>query len=120
MSKRVLVIEDNELNMKLIRLILTRDGFTVIGAANGHEGILLAKDNQPDLILLDIQLPGVDGITVARQLKAGPLTSAIPIVALTAYAMKGDEECFRSEGCDGYLAKPFRLEQFREAVRSLL
>ena len=103
---RVLVIEDNAANMRLATFVLESAGHVVLGATNAEVGLAVVRDQQPDLVLMDIQLPGMDGLQAAAQLKADPATRAIPIIALTALAMKGDEERIRAAGCDGYIAKP--------------
>ena len=103
---RVLVIEDNAANMRLATFVLESAGHVVLGATDAEAGLAVVRDQQPDLVLMDIQLPGMDGLQAAAQLKADPATRAIPIIALTALAMKGDEERIRAAGCDGYIAKP--------------
>ena len=116
MSKIILVVEDALLNMKLIREILTYRGDTVFEAANGREGVDLAIEKKPDLILMDIQMPVMDGMEAARLIKANPSTRHIPIVALTGYAMDGDEKQMREAGCDGYLSKPFKIKELLLAI----
>lgn len=113
---RVLVVEDNPANMTLATFLLQSAGHTVITAANAEIGLMLARAEQPDLILMDIQLPGMDGLEATRLLKADAATRAIPVVALTALAMKGDEERIRAAGCDGYIAKPMRYKDFLATV----
>ena len=103
---RVLVIEDNAANMRLATFVLESAGHVVLGATDAEAGLAVVRDQQPDLVLMDIQLPGMDGLQAAAQLKADPATRTIPIIALTALAMKGDEERIRAAGCDGYIAKP--------------
>ncbi len=113
---RVLVVEDNPANMTLATFLLQSAGHTVVTAANAEIGLMLARAEQPDLILMDIQLPGMDGLEATGLLKADAATRAIPVVALTALAMKGDEERIRAAGCDGYIAKPMRYKDFLATV----
>jgi two-component system cell cycle response regulator DivK len=117
---RVLVIEDNAANMKLAAFLLQSAGHAVIAATDAELGLLLARDEHPDLILMDIQLPGMDGLEATRQLKADTRTAAIPVIALTALAMKGDEGRIMAAGCDGYIAKPMRYGAFLAAVATHL
>jgi two-component system cell cycle response regulator DivK len=102
----VLIVEDNPANMTLATFLVQSAGHTVISAADAEAGLTLARAEQPGLILMDIQLPGMDGLEATRQLKRDAVTRAIPVFALTALAMKGDEERIRAAGCDGYIAKP--------------
>lgn len=104
---KLMVIEDNPSNLKLALLVLESAGHTALLADNAADGIVMARAEQPDLILMDIGLPGMDGLTATRILKSDPVTASIPVVALTSYAMKGDEDKMLSAGCDGYLAKPY-------------
>ena len=113
---RVLVVEDNPANMTLATFLLQSAGHTVVTAANAEIGLMVARAEQPDLILMDIQLPGMDGLEATGLLKADAATRAIPVVALTALAMKGDEERIRAAGCDGYIAKPMRYKDFLATV----
>lgn len=113
---RVLIVEDNAANMKLARLVLERAGYTVLSANAAEEGVELAQRHQPDLVLMDVQLPGMDGLAATVQLKNDPATAHIPVVALTAFAMKGDEERIRAAGCDGYLSKPYRYPELLAVV----
>ncbi|OWW21666.1 response regulator [Noviherbaspirillum denitrificans] len=103
---RILIVEDNPANMKLAVFILERNGHQAIQALDAETGLLAARGQRPDLILMDVQLPGMDGLEATRLLKADPVTCAIPVLALTAMAMRGDEERVRAAGCDGYIAKP--------------
>jgi two-component system cell cycle response regulator DivK len=112
----VLVIEDNPANMTLAVFLLRSAGHTVLSAVDAEAGLALARCHQPDLILMDIQLPGIDGLAATAQLKRDPATRAIPVIALTALAMKGDEERIRAAGCDGYIAKPMRYQEFLASV----
>ena len=117
---RVLVVEDNPANMTLATFLLQSAGHSVVTAANAEIGLMLARSEQPDLILMDIQLPGMDGLEATGLLKADVATRAIPVVALTALAMKGDEERIRAAGCDGYIAKPMRYKDFLATVAQQL
>ncbi len=109
---KILVVEDNPTNMKLVVMLLGRGGYTVIKAMDAEAGLALARTEQPDLILMDIQLPGMDGLAATALLKADEATRAIPVIALTALAMKGDEERILAAGCDGYIAKPLAYKEF--------
>lgn len=102
----ILIVDDNPLNLKLTRVLLTRAGYDVYTAADAESALVILQTFRPALILMDIQLPGIDGLELTRRLKADPATRSIVILALTAYAMKGDEQKARSAGCDGYIAKP--------------
>lgn len=119
-GERILVVEDNPLNLELTRALLEKLGYSVIAAGTGEEGIECAKSEQPQLILMDLNLPGIDGLTATAMLKAEPTTSHIPVVALTAHAMKGDDERVLSAGCDGYLPKPIDTRSFPAAVAGYL
>jgi two-component system cell cycle response regulator DivK len=116
----VLVIEDNATNMKLATFLLGSVGHNVLGAVDAEAGLAIARARHPDLILMDIQLPGMDGLQATAQLKADAATSAIPVIALTALAMKGDEERIRAAGCDGYIAKPMDYKQFLVTIAAQL
>lgn len=118
--KRILIVEDNEKNLKLFRSLLNSQGYETVEARDGEEGIRLAKDQKPDLILMDIQMPVMDGVTATRILKENPETKDIPVIALTSYAMKGDRERFLSEGFVEYIAKPIKLDEFLGVVRKYL
>ena len=113
---RVLVIEDNPANMTLAVFLLESAGHTVLTARDAESGMTLARNEQPELILLDIQLPGMDGLEAAALLKRTDATRNIPVIALTALAMKGDEERIRAAGCDGYIAKPMRYQEFLATI----
>ena len=117
---RILVVEDNPTNMKLAVLLLETAGHTVICATDAESGVTLARVDRPDLILMDIQLPGMDGLAATVLLKQDEATRAIPVIALTALAMKGDEERIRAAGCDGYIAKPMRYTDFLATVSAQL
>jgi len=116
MKQKILYIEDNEQNLYLVTFILEKGGYEVCAARDGQEGIDLAAAVKPDLILLDIQLPLMDGYTVARQLRSNPGLSEIPIVALTSYAMAGDREKALAAGCNGYIEKPINPDTFMQQV----
>jgi two-component system cell cycle response regulator DivK len=120
MSKTVLIVEDNELNMKLFHDLLEAHGYQTVGTRNGIEALDLARKYRPDLILMDIQLPEVSGLEVTKWLKDDPDLKAIPIVAVTAFAMKGDEERIREGGCEAYLSKPISVGKFIETIRHFL
>jgi two-component system cell cycle response regulator DivK len=114
----VLIVDDNEKNMKLARDVLRFAGFRTLEAATGVAGVSLAVQHLPDVILMDIRLPDIDGTDAARQLKGDPRTAQIPIIALTSLAMEGDREWFLSAGFDGYLEKPISVRELPEQVRS--
>ena len=116
----VLIIEDNPSNMALTEFLLLSAGHTVLKATDAEAGLTLARDEQPNLILMDIQLPGMDGLAATALLKGDVATRAIPVIALTALAMKGDEERIRAAGCDGYIAKPMPYQEFLAAVAAHL
>ena len=117
---RVLIIEDNEANMKLASLLLRKAGHTVLCAVDAEAGLTLARADRPDLILMDIQLPGMDGLAATALLKQDRATVGIPIIALTAMAMKEDKEKTRVAGCDAYIAKPLRYQELYAAIDALL
>jgi two-component system cell cycle response regulator DivK len=116
-GEQVLVVEDNEKNMKLFRDVLVANGFRTLEATTGGAAIDLASEHEPDLVLMDIQLPDLDGVQALRRLRADARTSAIPIVALTAQAMLGDRERFLAEGFDGYVSKPVNVRELIGIVR---
>lgn len=120
MAERILIVEDNELNMKLFNDLLRAHGYETIQTNDGVSAMQLARSEQPDLILMDIQLPEVSGLEVAKWLKADDLLCRIPIIAVTAFAMKGDEEKIRQGGCEDYLAKPIKVASFIQTVRKHL
>ena len=120
MKTKILVIEDNEQNRYLLTFLLEQRGFEVSHALDGPKGIELAATLQPALVLLDIQLPGMDGYAVARALRAYPALQAVPIVAVTSYAMAGDREKIMAAGCNGYLEKPINPETFVSDIESFL
>jgi len=116
----VLVVEDNPANMTLARFLIESAGHTVLGATDAEAGLTLARDAKPDLILMDIQLPGMDGLEATAILKGDDATRAIPVIALTALAMKGDEARIRAAGCDGYIAKPLAYREFLASIAAHL
>lgn len=117
---RVLIIEDNSLNLELVTDLLEASGFTVHQARTGEDGIRLAENISPDLILMDFGLPDMHGLDATRILKSNPKTASVPIVALTAHAMKGDEKVALGAGCDGYLAKPISTRTFVTTIAQFL
>ncbi|MEO8339718.1 MAG: response regulator [Nitrospirota bacterium] len=112
----ILIIEDNAANMKLATFLLESAGHTVLSATDAEAGLTAARNDKPDLILMDIHLPGMDGFAATALLKRDEATRAIPVIALTALAMKGDEERIRAAGCDGYIAKPLRYQDFLATI----
>ncbi len=120
MSKRILVIEDHEDNRRIMNDTLSAAGFEVIEAVTGDEGVAMAESERPDLILMDIQLPGIDGYEATRLIKAKPALRHIPIIVVTSYALSGDEVKAKEAGCDAYLAKPFRPRELLAKVREFL
>jgi two-component system cell cycle response regulator DivK len=117
---KVLIVEDNSANMTLAVFLLQSAGHSVLSARDAEAGLTLARDEQPDLILMDIQLPGMDGLQATALLKRDDATRGIPVIALTALAMKGDEERIRAAGCDGYIAKPMRYQEFLATIAAQL
>jgi two-component system cell cycle response regulator DivK len=117
---RILIIEDNAANMTLAIFLLQSVGHSVLSATDAEVGLTLARAELPDLILMDIQLPGMDGLQATALLKRDEATRAIPVIALTALAMKGDEERIRAAGCDGYIAKPMRYQEFLATIATQL
>jgi two-component system cell cycle response regulator DivK len=117
MAKTVLIVEDNELNMKLFNDLLEARGYRVLQTSSGHAVLSLAREHRPDLILMDIQLPEISGLDVIVWLKDDPHLRNIPVIAITAFAMKGDEERIRAKGSDGYLSKPISIPRFLETVQ---
>jgi CheY-like chemotaxis protein len=118
--EQILIVDDNLVNLKLARVLLASEGYEVHTATDAEQALLLLKRIQPRLILMDIQLPGMDGLDLTRQLKADPATRDIIILALTAYAMKGDEQKARDAGCDGYIAKPIETRTLPEVIAGYL
>jgi two-component system cell cycle response regulator DivK len=120
MKKTVLIVEDNELNMKLFNDLLEAHGYATIQTRNGVEAVELTRKHMPDLILMDIQLPEVSGLQVTQWIKDDEKLRHIPVVAVTAFAMKGDEERIRQGGCEAYISKPISVVKFLETVRNYL
>jgi two-component system, cell cycle response regulator DivK len=120
MAKTVLIVEDNELNMKLFHDLLEAHGYATLQTKDGIEAMKIARQKRPDLILMDIQLPEVSGLEVTKWLKEDPELRAIPVVAVTAFAMKGDEDKIRQGGCEAYIAKPISVARFLETVQRFL
>lgn len=120
MSKTVLIVEDNELNMKLFHDLLEAHGYQTVGTRNGIEAMDLARRHRPDLILMDIQLPEVSGLEVTKWLKDDSELKSIPVVAVTAFAMKGDEERIREGGCEAYISKPISVSGFIDTIRRFI
>jgi CheY-like chemotaxis protein len=120
MAPRVLVVEDNPVNLELVGALLESEGYRVIPAETADVGLRLAATEPPDLVVMDIQLPGMSGYEATCRLKADPATAAIPVVALTAHAMQGEEARAREAGCDAFLTKPIDTKVFRETLRRFL
>lgn len=120
MSKKVLIVEDNELNMKLFHDLLDSQGYQTLQTREGLQALALARQHRPDLILMDIQLPEISGLEVTKWLKDDEELSHIPVVAVTAFAMKGDEERIRQGGCEAYISKPISVMHFLDTVRKHL
>jgi two-component system cell cycle response regulator DivK len=120
MSKRILVVEDQEDLRGVLRTLLTGSGYEALEAENGEIGVQMAKAERPDLILMDIQMPTIDGYGATRQIKADPKLAAIPIIAVSSFAMKGDEEKAKAAGCDHYVTKPYSPVQVLRVIRGLL
>jgi two-component system cell cycle response regulator DivK len=118
--KKILIVEDNELNLKLFRDLLEAHGYETIETKEGLEALTLARNTQPDLILMDIQLPEISGLEVTRRIKQDSHISNIPVVAVTAFAMKDDEEKILSAGCEAYISKPISISHFLETIRRFL
>lgn len=120
MSKRILVVEDTEDNRQIIRDLLTSVGYELVEAADGVEGLAMAQSHRPDLILMDIQLPVMDGYEATRRIRTIPELAGVPIIAVTSYALSGDEAKARVAGCDGYIAKPFSPRELLAKIREFL
>ena len=118
--KTVMIVEDNELNMRLFNDLLQSQGYNTVRSADGKDVLRLARQHRPNLILMDVQLPGVSGVELTRTLKADAELRTIPVIAVTAFAMKGDEEKIRESGCDGYLSKPISIPVFLETVAKFI
>ena len=120
MKKKILIVEDNELNMKLFDDLLTAHGYETFKTRDGRQVLDMARENAPDLILMDIQLPEVSGLEVTQMLKKDDGLKAIPVVAVTAFAMKGDEQKIRQGGCEDYISKPISITEFLKVVQKYL
>ncbi|MCB1720480.1 MAG: response regulator [Alphaproteobacteria bacterium] len=120
MSKQVLIVEDNELNMKLFQDLLEAHDIKTLKTSDGHDVLALARKHKPDLILMDIQLPEISGLEVTKQLKSDDELKDIPVIAVTAFAMKGDEQKIREGGCEDYISKPISVGNFIEVIQSYL
>jgi len=120
MSQRILVVEDQEDNRRILRDLLTSAGYEMIEAVTGEEGVTRAETHRPDLILMDIQLPGLDGYEATRRIKANPALRQIPIIAVTSYALSGDDVKAFEAGCDAYVTKPFSPRQLLAKIREYL
>ena len=120
MPKTILIVEDNELNMKLFRDLIEASGYVAVPTANGFDALDLARKHRPDLILMDIQLPGISGLEVTQWLKQDDELRMIPVIAVTAFAMKGDEERIRQGGCEAYVSKPISVPKFIETIKTYL
>ena len=120
MSRRILVIEDNEENRRIMRDLLTHAGYEIIEAVTGEDGVTAAETQRPDLILMDIQLPGLDGYEATRRIKASPALREIPIIAVTSYALSGDDVKAFEAGCDAYVTKPFSPRALLAKIREYL
>jgi two-component system cell cycle response regulator DivK len=118
MAKTVMIVEDNELNMKLFNDLLRANGYETLPMRNGYEALDALKEHRPDLIIMDIQLPEISGLEVTKRIKQDEALRHIPVIAVTAFAMKGDEERIRQGGCEGYLSKPISVSTFIETVKS--
>ena len=120
MAKTVLIVEDNELNMKLFHDLLDAQGYATLQTREGLQALALAREHRPNLILMDIQLPEISGLEVTKWLKEDPDLASIPVVAVTAFAMKGDEERIREGGCEAYISKPISVSHFLDTIRRLM
>ena len=120
MAKTILIVEDNELNMKLFHDLLEAQGYDTLQTKDGREALKLAREHRPDLVLMDIQLPEVSGLEVTKWIKEDDDLRTIPVIAVTAFAMKGDEERIRQGGCEAYLSKPISVAKFIETVKAYL
>lgn len=120
MAKTVLIVEDNELNMKLFHDLLEAHGYRTLQTRNGMEALSIARKHHPDLIVMDIQLPEVSGLEVTKWIKDDEMLHSIPVVAVTAFAMKGDEERIRAGGCEAYISKPISVQSFINTIRQFI
>ena len=120
MAKTVLIVEDNELNMRLFNDLLEAFGYRTVKTSDGREALPLARQHKPDLIVMDIQLPDISGLDITDRLKKDPALKAIPVIAVTAFAMRGDEQKILAAGCDAYLSKPISVSTFLETIRKFI
>ncbi len=120
MAKMIMIVEDNDLNMKLFNDLLQAHGYSTIQTRDGRKALDLARERRPDLVLMDIQLPEVSGLEITRLMKGDEELKSIPVIAVTAFAMKGDEDKIRQGGCDGYIAKPISVTSFLQTVAKFL
>lgn len=122
MPRTVLVVEDNDMNMQLVEYLLEEGGYSIVKATNGEDALRIARETVPvpDLVLMDIHLPGMDGLSVVREMKADARTGSIPVLALTAHAMRGDRDRFLDAGCDGYISKPIDVKTFLASLEQYL
>ncbi len=121
MARKILVVEDNDMNMQLVEFLLEEGGYDIVKATSGEEALAITRgEHAPDLILMDIHLPGMDGLSVVRAMKSDDRTSRVPILALTAHAMRGDKDRFLEAGCDGYISKPIDVKTFISAIEQYL
>jgi CheY-like chemotaxis protein len=120
MPQSILVVEDNDMNMQLVEYLLEEAGYEILKATSGEEALRLAASGSPSLVLMDIHLPGADGLSVAREMKATAGMEEVPILALTAHAMRGDRDRFLEAGCDGYISKPIDVKTFIPSIRRFL
>ena len=122
MPRKILVVEDNDMNMQLVEFLLEEGGYDIVKASSGEEALAMTRDGEsaPDLILMDIHLPGMDGLSVVRAMKGDDRTRRIPILALTAHAMRGDKDRFLEAGCDGYISKPIDVKTFISSIEQYL
>ena len=120
MSKSILIVEDNELNMKLFNDLLEAHGYNTLQTSDGIEALKMAREHKPDLIVMDIQLPEVSGLEVTKWIKDDDNLKSIPVIAITAFAMKGDEERIKKGGCEAYLAKPISVNEFLDTIKQFL
>lgn len=122
-ERNILVVEDNDMNMQLVEFLLEENGYRIVKATSGEEALAITRDGPgapPDLILMDIHLPGMDGLSVVRAIKSDERTARIPILALTAHAMRGDKDRFLEAGCDGYISKPIDVKTFIASIERYL
>jgi CheY-like chemotaxis protein len=120
-GRRVLVVEDNDMNMQLVEYLLEEGGVNIVKATSGEEALNITRSADPfDLILMDIHLPGMDGLSVVREMKGDTRTARVPILALTAHAMRGDKDRFLDAGCDGYISKPIDVKTFLSSIEQYL